>query len=78
MRPMFEKEAKCFEARRNEWLASGHADQWVAIRGDLPIGFWNTLGEAVEAVQQQFGDQAVFIRQVTATDTVPVIQRLGR
>jgi hypothetical protein len=75
---MFDKEEKHFEAHRDEWLANGRADQWVAIRGDQRIGFWKTLAEAVDAIQLQFGDKLIFIRQVTAADIVPVIQRLGR
>ena len=77
MRPLFEREEKCFEAHRDRWVAGGRVDRWVAIRGDDVVGFWDSLGEAVEAVQQKFGDAPVYIRQVAVEDSPQVIQRLG-
>jgi hypothetical protein len=77
MQPLFEREQQHFEAHRDQWVARGDVDRWVAIRGDQVVGFWDSLGEAVEAVQKQFGDEAVYIRQVTFEDDAIVIHRLG-
>ena len=75
---MFEREEKHFDDHRDEWISRGDADRWVAINGDDVIGFWDSLGEAVEAVQQKFGDKPVFIRQVTVEDVAQVIHRIGQ
>ena len=74
---MFETEAKVFESHRSAWLAAGELDRWVSIHGKEVLGFWGTLGEAVEAVRDRFGTESVFIRQVTVEDKPEVIQRLA-
>ncbi len=73
----FEKEAKLFEERRDRWLVDGKLDEWVAIDGDEEVGFYETLEDAVDAVEDRFGSKPVFIKRITVEDDPEVIQRLG-
>jgi hypothetical protein len=70
MIPSFEQEDRCFESHRGEWIVRGEVDRWVAIRDDVPFGFWDSLDDSVKAVQKEFGDEPVYIRQILVEDPV--------
>jgi hypothetical protein len=59
-----DREAKFFEAHRQDWADKGHAGEYVLIHEDTPY-FFPTLQVAFESGLKRIGPKGFFIREVT-------------
>ena len=72
----FEKELSVYEHHRQTWLAEDREGQFVVIKGDKFIGFYDDLGEAYAHGAKEFGE-SFLVREIKRTDDVLVIHRVA-
>ena len=66
-----ETERKTYESHIEEWRAT-HVGQFVLIKGNEVIGFFDTLDKAFDKGSQRYGMSDFFIEQILPADTVNV------
>ena len=64
-------ERKNFEKHIEEWRTT-HVGQYVLIKGNEVIGFFDSLEKAFDQGSQQYGMSDFFIEQILPADTVNV------
>jgi len=76
MEPVLVKETEIFNAHLEEWRKT-NMGQFVLIKGDSVIGFYDSLTDAFSAGTKRYGLDDFFIKQIIPRDTVNV-SFLGR
>lgn len=71
-----ERETAVFESHLDEWRKT-HLGQFVLIKEDRMVGFFDTLNAAFNEGTRLFGLERFFVKQITPIDTVNV-SLLGR
>jgi predicted acetyltransferase len=64
-------ESKVFEAHVGEWR-SAHMGEFVLIKGEEVIGFYESLDEAFDQGGQRYGMADFFIEQILPAETVNI------
>lgn len=70
------KESAHYQENLTKWRKE-HLGQYVLIKGDAAIGFFNSLEAAFKEGTKQFGLDPFFVKQITPADSVRV-SLLGR
>lgn len=70
----FEKELSVYEHHRQAWLAEDREGQFVVIKGDEILGFYDDLEDAYSAGAKKFVE-AFLVREIKRSDDVQVIHR---
>jgi len=76
MESVLTKETKVYNARLEEWRKT-NMGQFVLIKGESVIGFYDSLTDAFSAGIKRFGLDDFFIKQIIPRDAVNV-SFLGR
>ena len=72
--PKFEKELAVYEHNRQAWLADDREGQFVVIKADKILGFYDELEDAYAEGAKEFAD-GFLVREIKRTDDVQVIHR---
>jgi len=60
---MLETELQIFRGHLPEWLQS-HPSEYALVKGDVVIGFFDTVDRALEEGARRFGLESFLVRQV--------------
>jgi hypothetical protein len=71
MEAMLTKENEVFNSSLEEWRKT-HMGQFVLIKGQEVIGFYDSLSEAFSDGMKRYGLEDFFIQQIIPRDTVNV------
>lgn len=70
-----EEELEYFESKKAEWLGK-YKDKYVLIKGKNLIDIFASLEDAYKEGVKRFGNQPIFIKQVTETENIEEIPSL--
>jgi hypothetical protein len=62
-----DREQAAYDANLPHWLA-GHEGEYVLIKGDEVLGFYEARDEALAAGYARFGVVPLFVKQVTPSE----------
>lgn len=71
--PLLDTESAYYRLHRAEWVAEGHAGQWVVIKHEDLLGFFPDVATAYGAGVRKHGAVPFLVKEVRAEDEPPAI-----
>ena len=76
VRDQFRAELERFKASLTTWLAEGHGGQWVVIRGDETLGFFDSSRAGWRAAAEAYPDARFLVKLVVAVEPTVIVSHV--